>query len=306
MEVPTRRLDQLLTSLGDKELEYIQQAAASLLETRRQSRHLSPLSTTASKKGVLLQICTSLTVRDAIPFAHVSRALRDKVQQASPVLKDVVGLLSLQRAVEIQRAEIFKIGALTLKKGDDLKLMPLLTSLESAVFADNFNETLETMVLPDSLKTLKFGMAFNQSLHTVSLPMGLEILVFGYMFNQSMESVSLPSSLQRLEFGTRFNNSITSLPANLLSLSFSSEFTQSLSGVQLPCNLQKLILGSESARSLADVALPESLPALSILEVDSDADTDDLICSVEMNVQRMTFKQSEYPCPLCGGRGTLI
>lgn len=79
-------------------------------------------------------------------------------------------------------------GFTIIYRDDCLLERPHLPGLESLIFGDEFNQSLE-LPLPGALKTLTLGHEFNQSLD-VELPEGLEELRVGHEFQGELRPLS--------------------------------------------------------------------------------------------------------------------
>eukprot|EP00913_Durusdinium_trenchii_P004699 g4364.t1 len=176
---------------------------------------------------------------------------------------------ALSRSSDQTRAEVNAIDAIdSLVFGEmfnqSLENVTLPGHLQILRFGSSFNQSLEDVLLPNSLQSLTFGSDFNQSLAGVRMPTSLETLTLGESFNQSLAGVTLPSSLQTLAFGDCFDQRLksVSLPNSIKTLSFGSRFNQSLVGVTLPSSLETLSFADCFNKSMDDVTFPSSLQAL--------------------------------------------
>ena len=98
-----------------------------------------------------------------------------------------------------------------------------------------------------------------------NLPESLHTLIY-MSFNQEIHhiDIKLPPGLQSLTFGTNFNQSLDNVtwPAGLQSLTFGICFTQSLDKVTWPAGLQSLTFGAYFNQSLDNVTWPAGLQSL--------------------------------------------
>ena len=127
--------------------------------------------------------------------------------------------------------------------------LELCNNLESMVFSDDFNATINLSKL-DNLKEVTFGSYFNHVISKDNLPQNLKKLTLGLNFIRKIDS--LPNSIEELYIDNRYNSPIY-LPSNLLVLSFGDSFNQEL---LLPSSLEQLSFGYHFNKT---IKLPKSL-----------------------------------------------
>jgi hypothetical protein len=158
---------------------------------------------------------------------------------------------------------------------DPLPPFSTLTSLESLILPDCFDQPLTPNFLPASLKSLNLGRSFNHPMPPGSLPPGLESLDFianhysSSEFNLPLLPGSLPSSLKTIRFGKAFNQPLSPgvLPSSLRELQFycDSHFNEPLLPGSLPLGLQTIEFGEVFNQPLLPGVLPPSLTELKFL-----------------------------------------
>ena len=137
----------------------------------------------------------------------------------------------------------------------------LPVGLETLIFGDRFNQSIDGFQWPRALKTLRFGDNFNQPIDNVEWP-ALVRLTFGKSFDQDLENVEFPSTLKLLRLGGRLHmaQKLVQLPDGLHLLFLGSWWPKT---GQLPTQLHILSLDLPADQPVAKVVFPESLSVLS-------------------------------------------